>query len=54
MGQNLTRFTIGKVHYNFCFNTFAWKWLTMAPEAHGAQVLPVGWNFVAVMDVALL
>ena len=39
MGQNLTHFTIGKVHYNFCFINFAWKWLTMVQEAHGAQVL---------------
>ena len=39
MGQNLTHFTIGKVHYNFCFINFAWKCLTMVQEAHGAQVL---------------
>jgi hypothetical protein len=38
-GQDLTKLTIGKAGYNFCLLNFAWKWLTMAPEAHGAQVL---------------
>jgi hypothetical protein len=30
----------GKEYYTFCTVKVAWKWLTMAPEAHGAQVLP--------------
>ena len=29
----------GTVLYNFIIINFHWKWLTMAPEAHGAQVL---------------
>jgi hypothetical protein len=29
-----------KEYYTFCLIKFAWHWFTMAPEAHGAQVLP--------------
>ena len=31
---------IGNIQYNFHFIYFPWKWGTIAPEAHGAQVLP--------------
>ncbi len=37
---DLTKFTTGKEYSTFCMIKFAWKWLTMVPEAHGAQVLP--------------
>ncbi len=39
-GLYVIRLTTGKVHYNFCLINFAWKWLIMASEAHGSQVLP--------------
>ncbi len=39
-GLGLTKLTTGKEYYTFCLIKFAWKKLTMAPEAHGAQVLP--------------
>jgi len=39
-GLGLTKLTTGKDYYTFCIIKFAWKQLTMAPEAHGAQVLP--------------
>jgi hypothetical protein len=39
-GPYLTKFATGKVHYNFGLISFARKWLTMAPEAQGAQILP--------------
>ena len=35
-----TKLTTGKEHYTSCTLKVAWKWLTMAPYAHGAQVLP--------------
>ena len=31
---------IGEAYYNFWFTNFPWKWVTMAPEGHGLQVLP--------------
>jgi hypothetical protein len=39
-GLGLTKLTTGKEYYTFCMIKFAWKQLTMAPEAHGAHVLP--------------
>jgi len=39
-GLDLTKLTTGKEHYTSCTLKVAWKWLTMAPDAHGAQVLP--------------
>ncbi len=48
-GPYLTKFATGKVHYNFGLINFARKWLTMAPEAQGALVLPdpppLKWSF---------
>ncbi len=41
-GWNLTKLTIGKVHYKVCFINFVWKWLTTAAEVHGAQVQILG------------
>jgi len=38
-GLGLTKLTTGKEYYTFCLIKFAWKQLTMAPEAHGAQVI---------------
>jgi len=38
--SNFTRLNFVKVHYNFCFINFEWKWLTTTLEVHGAQVLP--------------
>ena len=36
--QDMIKLTSGKVLYNFIIINFHWKWLTVAPEAHGAQV----------------
>ncbi len=51
-GWNLTKFIIGKVHYYVCFINFVWKWLTTAPEVHGAHFLP-GPDFESKMCYAL-
>ncbi len=37
--QDMINLASGKVLYNFIIINFHWKWLTMAPEAHGAQVI---------------
>jgi hypothetical protein len=39
-GLDLTKVATGKEYNTFCLIKFAWKWLTMAPEAHWVQVLP--------------
>jgi len=52
IGWNLTKFIIGKVHYYVCFINFVWKWLTTAPEVHGAHFLP-GPDFESKMCYAL-
>ena len=31
---------IGNIHYNYCFIYSPSWWVTMAPEGHGAHVLP--------------
>jgi hypothetical protein len=40
-GLYLTKFTTGKVHYNFGLINFARKWLAVAPEEQEAQVLQI-------------
>jgi len=34
------QFTNRKVHNNFCFKNFVWKWFTAAPLEHEAHGLP--------------